>query len=80
MKSSTGGSLLRKELQDASYIEAHHEARELFKEIGCYRFCQKLQGYHQGVTEAFSKSFDGFKVHLGPVVMQIDEASVATTT
>jgi hypothetical protein len=80
MKSSTGGALLRKELQDTSYLEAHPEACELFKEAGCYRFCQKLQGYHQGITEAFSKSFDGFKVQLGPVVMQIDEASVAAAT
>jgi hypothetical protein len=80
MKISTGGALLRKELQDASYLEAHPESCELFKSVGCYRFCHKLQGYHQGVTEAFAKSFDGFKVQLGPILMQIDEASISTTT
>jgi hypothetical protein len=31
MKSSTGGALLRKELQDTSYLEAHLEAYEFFK-------------------------------------------------
>jgi hypothetical protein len=46
----------------------------------CYRFCKKLQGYHQGIAEAFAKSFDGAKVQLGPLEMQIDEASVVATT
>jgi hypothetical protein len=38
MKISIGGALLRKELQDASYLEAHPEACELFENVGCYRF------------------------------------------
>jgi hypothetical protein len=80
MKISTGGTLLRKELQDATYLEAHPEAYEFFNNVGCYRFCQKLQGYHQGVTEVFANFFDGFKVQLGPVVMQIDEESITTST
>jgi hypothetical protein len=33
-----------------------------------------------GYYRSFSKGFDGFKVHLGPVVMQIDEASVVAST
>jgi hypothetical protein len=74
MKIATGGTLIRKELQDASYLEAHPEAYEFFKRVGCYMFFQKLQGYHQGVTEAFAMSFDGFKVQLRHVLMQIDEA------
>jgi hypothetical protein len=69
MKSSTGGALLRKELQDTSYLEAHPEYCELVKEVGCYSFYQNLQGYNQGITKAFSKNFNGFKVQLGPVVM-----------
>jgi hypothetical protein len=80
MKISTGGALLRKELQDTSYLEAHPEVCELFKEVGFYSFFQNLHGYHQGITEAFSKIFDGFKVQLRPVVMQIDESNVAAAT
>ena len=55
MKSSTGGTLLRKELWDTSYLEAHPEAYEFFKEDECYKFRQKLQGYHQGITETFPR-------------------------
>jgi hypothetical protein len=80
MKIAKGGVVLRKELQDISYLEAHPESCELFKSVGCYRFFQNLQGYHQGVTEAFAKGFDGFKIQLGPVLMKIDEASIETTT
>jgi hypothetical protein len=64
MKITTGGALLRKELQDISYLEAHPEACELFKEVGCYRFLPKSPRVSSGITEAFSKSFDGFKFNL----------------
>jgi hypothetical protein len=37
-------------------------------------------GYHQGVTEAFAKTYDGCKVKIGPLEMQIDEASITATT
>jgi hypothetical protein len=77
---ASGGNVLRKELHDVSYLESHPEIFQMFKEAGCYRYCEKLQGYHQGVAEAFAKRFDGEKVTLGPLVMQIDEASVAAAT
>jgi hypothetical protein len=77
---ASGGNLLRKEMNDVLYLESHPEIFQMFKEAGCYRYCEKLQGYHQGVVEAFAQSFDGAKVILGPMVMQIDEASVAATT
>jgi len=76
---ASGGNLLRKELNDVLYMESHPEICQMFKEAGCYRYCEKLQGYHQGVVEAFAQRFDGEKVTLGPMVMQIDEASVAST-
>jgi hypothetical protein len=77
---ASGGNFLRKEINDVLYLESHHEIFQMFKESGCDRYCEKLQGYHQGVAEAFAQSFDGAKVTLGPMVMQIDEASVKTST
>jgi hypothetical protein len=66
---ATGGALLRREMQDISYLESHPEICQMFKDAGCYRFCEKLQGHHQGITEAFAKGFDGAKVQLGPLEM-----------
>jgi hypothetical protein len=34
MKITTGGALLRKELQDISYLKDHPEVCEIFKEVG----------------------------------------------
>jgi hypothetical protein len=49
-----GGALLRKELNDITYLESHPEIFQMFRDAGCYRYCEKLQGFHQGVAEAFA--------------------------
>ena len=54
-----GGPSLRKDLGDISYVESHPEVCQLFKDAGCYRFCEKIQGSHQQVAEAFAFTFDG---------------------
>jgi len=76
MKIAKGGVILRKELQDATYIEVNIEDCDLFKNVGFYRFYQKLQGCHQGIIEVFAKIFYGVKIQLGPVLMKIDEVSI----
>jgi hypothetical protein len=60
-----GGSTLRKELDDISYLESHPEVCELFRDAGCYNFCKKLQSSHQQVAEAFARTFDGRKAVIG---------------
>ena len=56
-----GGPALRKELGDIGYLESHPEVCQLFKDVGCYTFCEKIQGSHQQVAEAFALTFDGTK-------------------
>jgi hypothetical protein len=75
-----GGTLLRKELNDITYLEAHPEIFQMFRDAGCYRFCEKLQGFHQGVAEAFALTFDGAKAKVGTIEVQVDEAIVAAAT
>jgi hypothetical protein len=77
---STGGALLMKELNDIAYLESHPEIFHMFRDVGCYRYCEKLQGFHQGVVEAFSLTFDGAKAKVGTIEMQVDEAIVTTAT
>ena len=60
-----GGPSLRKELGDISYMEAHPKVYQFFKDVGCYRFCEKIQGSHQQVAKAFALSFDGSKAVIG---------------
>ena len=75
-----GGNLLRKELSDITYLESHPEIFQMFRNAGCYNFCEKLQGFHQGVAEAFPLAFDGDKAKVGTIELQVNEAIVAATT
>ena len=75
-----GGPTLRQDLGDIGFLEAHPEVCQLFKDAGCYRFCGKVQGYHQQVAEAFSLTFDGSKAVIGKEEFQVDEALVAEVT
>ena len=59
------GPALRQELGDIGYLKAHPEVYQLFKDAGCYRFCEKVQGSHQQVVEAFALTFDGSKAVIG---------------
>ena len=45
--------------------------------MGCYKFCEKIQGFHQQVAEAFTLSFDGSKAIIGKEEFLIDEALIA---
>ena len=60
-----GGLSLRQELGDISYLESHLEVCQFFKDVGCYRFCEKIQGSHQQVAEEFALSVDGSKALIG---------------
>ena len=60
-----GGPALRHELGDISYLEAYPKVCQFFKDVGCYRLCEKIQGSHQQVAEAFALSFDGSKAVIG---------------
>ena len=75
-----GGPALRKELGHIGYLEAHPKLCHLFKDAGCYIFCEKVQGSHQQVEKAFSLTFDGLKAIIGKEEFQVDEALVAEAT
>jgi hypothetical protein len=71
-----GRPALRKELDDIFYLESHSEVCQFFKNVGCYKFCEKLQGSHQQVPESFSLTFDGRKVVIGKDEFLVDEALI----
>ena len=75
-----GGPALRQELGDISYSEAHPEVCKIFQDAGCYRFCEKIQGSHQQVAEAFALSFDDSKTVIGKEEFHIDETLITEVT
>ena len=68
-----GGLALRQDLGDINYLKAHPDVYQFFKDVGCYEFCEKIQGSHQQVAEAFALSFDVSKVFIGKEEVLIDE-------
>ena len=74
------GPSLRQELGDVSYLEAHPEVCRLFQEVGCYKYYEKIQGFHQEVAEAFTLSFDGSKEVIEREEFLIDDALILEVT
>ena len=74
------GPALRQGSGDINYLEAHLEVCQFFKDSSCYKFCEKIQGSHQQVAEAFSLSFDGSKAFIGKEEFLIDETLITEVT
>ena len=72
-----GVPALRQELGDINYLESHPEVFQFFRYASYYRFCEKIQGSHQQVVEAFALSFDGSKALIGKEDFQVDETLIA---
>ena len=71
-----GGLALKQELGDISHLESHPKVYQFFKDECYYRFCEKIQGSHQQVAEAFALYFDGSKAMIGKEEFQVDETLI----
>jgi len=72
---------LRNELDSTQYLQSHPEIHQYFSYVDCLTYVEKLQeGYHQGIIEAFEKSYDGNKSIVGPLEIQVDEVAIASAT
>jgi hypothetical protein len=76
-----GGSLLRKELDNLSFLQTHPEIQKHISNVGCIEFVERMQnGCHQSTTEAFAKTFDRNKACVGSFEIIVDEAAIAAVT
>jgi hypothetical protein len=74
------GPILRTELDGTWYLEAHPEVADFFKQVGCFSYCEKLEIFHQQLSEAFALSYDGRRATIGKEEFIVDEASIAEIT
>jgi hypothetical protein len=75
------GSLLRKELDNLSFLQTHLEVKKHFSNTGCMEYVERLQnGCHQSTTEAFAKTFDGNKACVGSLEIIVNEAAITAAT
>ena len=81
MARKRSGVLLKRELDNLSFLESHPEVQRHFSNAGCMEFAERFQvGSHQAMAEAFAKTFDGNKARVGSVEIKVDEAIIAATT
>jgi len=81
MGKKRGGPPLRKELENILYLQSHPEIHQYLLDAGCITYVERLQeGYHQGIAEVFSKSYDGKKAIVGSLEFEVDEAVIASAT
>jgi hypothetical protein len=75
------GALLKRELDNLSFLQSHPEVQRHFSNAGCMEFVERLQiGCHQATAEAFAKTFDGNKARVGSMEIKVDEAVIAAAT
>jgi hypothetical protein len=75
------GALLKKELDNLSFLQSHPEVQRHFTDAGCMEFAERLQiGCHHATAEVFAKTFDGKKARVDSVEIKVDEAVIAVAT
>jgi hypothetical protein len=81
MVKKRGGLLLKRELNNLSFLESYPEVQRHFLNTGCMEFVKRLQsGYHQATAEAFAMTFDGNRARVCSVEIKVDEKVIATAT
>jgi hypothetical protein len=81
MVKKRSGLLLKRELNNLSFLESYHKVQRHFLNAGWMEFVKRLQsGYHQATAEAFAMTFDGNRARVGSMEIKVDEKFIATAT
>jgi hypothetical protein len=81
MARKQGGLLIRKELDNLSFLQSYLEVQKRFSDTCCMTYVERLhEGYHQATTEIFANSYDGNKSTVGSLDLIFDEAAIASAT
>jgi hypothetical protein len=68
-----GRQLLRKELDNLSFLQSYPELHKCFLDAGCMTYVERSQeGCHQEIAEVFAKSYDGRKDTVGSLELIVD--------
>ena len=77
---SKAGPTLKSKLYGTWYLEAHPEVADFFRLVGMFSYCEKLEDFHQQLSEAFALSYDGRIVFIGKEEFVVDEAAITEIT
>ena len=72
------GRCLRNEPEGLDIILRNREVEHAFKQVGCWNFCEKLQGGHAKITKEFSLNFIGLNSKVGMLELQVSPEVIST--
>jgi hypothetical protein len=79
-RNTKGGDIVRFEPQGLRLVNADPTIRASFEQVGCIRFCEKIQGYNMKVEKEFPLSFNGIGAKVGNIQFQVSEDTIVSVT
>lgn len=79
-KNHRSGRCLRTEPEGLDALRTDKTIEEAFKKVGCWRFCEKLQGGHNQVTKEFALNFTGLHTKIGVLELPISLEVISLVT
>lgn len=79
-KEHRSGRCLRSEPEGLEIVLKKREVERAFKQVGCWNFCEKLQGGHAQITKEFALNFIGLTSKVGVIELQFSPEVISTVT
>jgi len=79
-KDHRSGRCLRNEPKGADILLKHKEVEQAFTQVGCWNFCEKLQGGHAQTMKEFALNFTGLISKVGMLKLQVSPEVISTVT
>ena len=74
------GRVSRVEPDDCIMVNSNDTLRQKLQQVGWLNFIKKFHGYNLEVSRQFSATFDGKKVVVGNLELQVTKQSIAEAT
>lgn len=71
---------IRNEPKSLDFLLRNSEVEQAFKQVGCWRFCEKLQGGHMQVTKEFAFNFRRLNSKFGVLELPISLEVISIVT
>ena len=75
-----GGEISCFDPSSMTLLKSRPKYKEIFRKVGCLRFCQKLGGHHVDVSYRFSLGYDWKSSKIGNLVIPATAKDISLVT
>jgi hypothetical protein len=76
-RKNVSGKVMRFEPHDLKLVNANPTIIVSFEQVGCIRFCEKIQGYNAQLTKQFALNFTGVSATIVGITFQVSEETIS---